>query len=73
MVYYVDFLTTPDIKLVADNYKRIGLGLSNGSGEPRVVKSPTFKSGGWLDKYQNGNEVKTYANDPSYFDNRFCY
>jgi len=28
MVYYVDFLTTPDIKLVADNYKRIGLGLN---------------------------------------------
>jgi len=37
MVYYVDFLTTPDIKLVADNHKRIGLGLS-------VLLEQSFKS-----------------------------
>lgn len=40
---------------------------------PKVVKAPTFKSGGWLDQYQKGSQVKTYESDPSYFDNRAIY
>jgi hypothetical protein len=38
-----------------------------------VSKKVKMKSGGWLDTYQVGSEVKTYANDPSYFDNRAVY
>lgn len=44
--------------------------------EPKVVKAPTFKSGGWLEQYQGtdqSSQVKTYASDPNYFDNRAIY
>jgi hypothetical protein len=30
--------------------------------KPKVVKAPTFKSGGWLDKYQDGKQVNQPVN-----------
>jgi len=39
----------------------------------KEVRIGIKKYGGWLDKYQDGKEVKTYANDPSYFDNRAVF
>ena len=39
----------------------------------RVVPAPTFKAGGWLDKYQDGSQVKTYATDPNYLNNRAVF
>jgi hypothetical protein len=37
--------------------------------EPKVIKAPTFKSGGWLDSYQEGKEVNkplTVTRDPEF-------
>ena len=57
MVYYVDFLTTPDIKLVADNYKRIGLGLS-------VLLEQSFKSRMYIRNIGSGNFTLTSERQP---------
>jgi hypothetical protein len=57
MVYYVDFLTTPDIKLVADNYKRIGLGLS-------VLLEQSFKSRMYIRNIGSGNFALTSERQP---------
>ena len=57
MVYYVDFLTTPDIKLVADNHKRIGLGLS-------VLLEQSFKSRMYVRNLGNGNFALTSERQP---------
>jgi len=57
MVYYVDFLTTPDIKLVADNHKRVGLGLS-------VLLEQSFKSRMYVRNIGNGNFALTSERQP---------
>jgi hypothetical protein len=57
MVYYVDFLTTPDIKLVADNYKRIGFGLS-------VLLEQSFKSRMYVRNIGSGNFALTGERQP---------
>jgi len=57
MVYYVDFLTTPDIQLFADNYKRIGLGLS-------VLLEQSFKSRMYVRNIGNGNFTLTSERQP---------
>ena len=57
MIYYVDFLTTPDIQLVPDNYKRIGLGLS-------VLLEQSFKSRMYVKNIGNGNFALTGERQP---------
>ena len=57
MIYYVDFLTTPDIKLVADNHKRIGLGLS-------ILLEQSFKSRMYVRNIGNGNFTLTSERQP---------
>jgi hypothetical protein len=57
MIYYVDFLTTPDIRLVADNYKRIGLGLS-------ILLEQSFKSRMYVRNIGNGNFTLTSERQP---------
>jgi hypothetical protein len=57
MIYYVDFLTTPDIQLVPDNYKRIGLGLS-------VLLEQSFKSRMYVKNIGNGNFALTSERQP---------
>ena len=42
----------------------------------RKTTYATFKHGGWLDKYQSDDtqaQVKTYASDPNYFNNRAVF
>jgi hypothetical protein len=42
----------------------------NGAETPNRSRNP---EGNWVTKYQDAGEVKTYANDPDYFDNRAVF
>lgn len=57
MIYYVDFLATPDIKLVADNHNRIGLGLS-------VLLEQSYKQRMYVRNLGNGNFGLTAEKQP---------
>ena len=57
MIYYVDFLATPDIKLVADNHNRIGLGLS-------VLLEQSYKQRMYVRNLGNGNFGLTADKQP---------